>query len=1290
MALEVHWRLLIGYVCLACVLPLTGLGAWPTYRGDGGRSGYTAEALPKKLTPDWVYRAPPPCPAWPSADSRAGFDRAYHVVVAEGRVFFGSSADGVVYALDTATGRECWSFITGGPVRLAPAVADGRVYVAADDGFLYCLSVQAQEGVARPTLHWSVRGGPSDSLVLGNDRVISRWPARGGPVVRDGIVYFGAGIWPSEGIFIYALDAVTGRRRWCNNEGGSLYMAQPHGGAYAASGVSARGYLAVDDDRLFVPSGRSVPAVLDRANGKLLHFHLGERVNVKTGGSDILVGEGYFLNGGVFFDSETGQRLAGGPRYVFPELTAETSSETVWWAKGHVHVGRWETLDKKDRKGGSVQTRVLTETASFSVPYGGSALIRAAGDAVSAGKGADGYGVAVLDIATGKMRFSVSIEGKPLGLAVAEGRLFVSTDRGTIHCLSGMGGEAPRVIEIVLERVSRLDSQTAIAVEEILRFGASTEGWCVDLGCGTGDLACALAQRTDLRICAVDADRKNVEAARRRLRGAGLLGSRVTVHHAAANGSQLPPYFANLVVSGRSVTGGADVVMKDDVVRLQHPFSGRAWLGRPGALVSFSPPGLPGSGEWTHQYADAGNTNCSADTLVHGPLGALWFKDFGFTMPNRHGRGPAPLFVRGRLIVEGRDAIRCIDAYNGRVLWEYALPGILAANDQEHIMGVSGTGSNVCADQSSVYVRRERDCLCLDLATGVLLRTIPAPSNSQDGKPGTWGYLACVGSTLFGTLADIAHIVEFRYGRGDMSTQFTEAEMLFALDARTGQEKWRHVPEHSIRHNTIAIGNGRVHFIDRAQAPFDRLDPAYTGRKGRRDVQPFPPGTLVSLDAKTGRELWRNADNIWGTLLALSTEHNVLVMAYQNTAFKLRSELGGRMAAFGGADGKRVWDVEAAYKSRPMLSGRKIYAQPGDWDLLTGERGTFEFSRTYGCGTISASRTMLLFRSGTFGFVDLTGDYGTENYGGFRPGCWINAIPAGGLVLVPDATDRCRCSYLIKSSVALIPHGVRAPRLRPATAAVPGPLSVTVKSDSDTDQIRYTSDGSSPTHEATLYRGPVTVNQTSVLKARVFRDGMPPSPVTTGRFVIDPAIVSIDGDSWVVHDAPGRSGASRWKIANGTATETSNYYVGEAKDRDARTERPGTCRIYTAGSEWGDGELNVELASSDNDGLGIVFRWQAPDRYLLWAMDAERRFHVLACKNGDTYQVLDVAEAGYKANKWYRVKVALEGDNVAVSIDGQPDLSAKGVALRNGTFGFYAWGCNGAKFRGASWRPEVP
>ena len=74
-------------------------------------------------------------------------------------------------------------------------------------------------------------------MCLGNERMISRWPARGGPVVFDDTVYYAAGIWPSGGVYLHALDAATGDVVWSNGETGGLLMPQPHGGAEARSGV---------------------------------------------------------------------------------------------------------------------------------------------------------------------------------------------------------------------------------------------------------------------------------------------------------------------------------------------------------------------------------------------------------------------------------------------------------------------------------------------------------------------------------------------------------------------------------------------------------------------------------------------------------------------------------------------------------------------------------------------------------------------------------------------------------------------------------------------------------------------------------------------------------------------------------------------------------------------------------------------------------------------------------------------------------------------------------------------
>ncbi|MBL7134253.1 MAG: chitobiase/beta-hexosaminidase C-terminal domain-containing protein, partial [Phycisphaerae bacterium] len=107
---------------------------------------------------------------------------------------------------------------------------------------------------------------------------------------------------------------------------------------------------------------------------------------------------------------------------------------------------------------------------------------------------------------------------------------------------------------------------------------------------------------------------------------------------------------------------------------------------------------------------------------------------------------------------------------------------------------------------------------------------------------------------------------------------------------------------------------------------------------------------------------------------------------------------------------------------------------------------------------------MLLFRSATLGYRDVLADRPTTDYGGIRPGCWINTIPAGGLVLMPDATTGCKCSYLNKATIALQPRGAWPPAIHPDGGVFGQSGTVTIQSPASTPgaKIRYTLDGWKP------------------------------------------------------------------------------------------------------------------------------------------------------------------------------------------------------------------------------------
>jgi len=1042
----------IATTCLLAVFSGTAaIGEdWPTYRHDVARSGVTSEQIATPLYESWVFKARhAPQPAWGDPKPkpvenilelrRMHFDDAFQPVVADGAVYFGSSANNKVYCLDAATGAIRWTTITGGPVRLAPMVAAGQVLVGSDDGYAYCLD--AKDGSVR----WKFHAAPEDRRVLGHGKMISLWPLRTGVAVDDGMAYFSAGIFPAEGVFLYAVDAETGREIWRNDTGGE----EPQ------SRISPQGYLLASPSSLYVPMGRVSPATYDRATGRLAAASpfFGKTVG---GTYALLAGEDMYTG----TEELVGYRAAGRDRFAsFPGRKMVVTDQTAYLATNTELIA----MDRKNAK-----------TVLWKLPCRCADSLILAGDVLLAG--GEGEVVAV-DTASGKRIWSGQVDGIAKGLAVADGRLLATTDKGTIHCFVPQArswhAEITEAVQDDPFAGSPHEAMFRQAAETILEETGIKRGYCLVLGLETGELALELARRSELMIYAVSPHADKVAAARRKLDAAGVYGARVCVEQWPLNAVPYADYFANLIVSETAMLRGELPGDGDEMFRMLKPLGGKAMIGQPakvadgvkplktaalkewlaesklpgskildrdGAWATITRGPLPGAGSWTHQYANPGNTACGDDQLVKAPFGVLWFGRPGPRhMVNRHARAAGPLSLDGRLFIQGENTVMAYDAYNGLKLWQRDIPGAIRTS-------ASHDSSNLALSRDGLFVAVGDKCLKLDPATGETKTTYLLPP-AADAKPRRWAYVARVDNLLIGSRA----------------TGKNQSECLFAVDGDTGKLLWVHEAK-QIPHNAIAIADGslflassdasegqRGKIIEARRAEIEKL-PEDQRAAAERELEKIDVRLVTALDLRTGEIRWQvpldatqcggfhAGKNDHSAILAAMVRDGVIVFFgvyldghYWNQFFAGQFNT-RRITALSAENGRLLWSKQIGFRVRPLIVGDTLHAEPWAYDLKTGEPRTrvhpitgetvrWQFSRVgHHCGLPCAAPHCMFFRSWNLGYYDLDGDYGSMHFGAQRPGCWINFIPAGGLLLVPEASAGCMCAFPNMCSIVFQPR----------------------------------------------------------------------------------------------------------------------------------------------------------------------------------------------------------------------------------------------------------------------------
>lgn len=1068
---------------------------WPTYNHDKARSGVTSEQLPPTLAECWRFQAThPPQPAWPPPAAQdfwhnynklrptVIYDRAFHCVAVRDTVYFASSADFSVYALDAKTGKVQWIFYTTGPVRLAPTIVGNKLYVGSDDGCMYCLSTD------NGSLIWKFDVATEKRMVMGNGRMISLWPVRTGVIVDGDKVFFGAGLFPIQGAFLFALNAENGSALWKQK-----------------IDVSPQGYLLTSSRRLYVPTGRTGPVSFSRENGTL------QGKFSSAGGAYTLLVEDTLVTGpgrGVkqlnAANVTTKETMAtfGGLRMIVKghiaymqsekDLTALDRRKYLALSKERINFTRRQKqireqlkkLPKNSPRTGkladdlrNIQRSLDKNKESLAQcfiwkrachhPY---SLIMAGQTLFVGGKDK----VAALNTTDGRESWSASVNGAAYGLSVANGRLFVSTDKGTIHCFtdrSTLPSQRPERIHLEAgnDPYSRDDSTDlyALAAQQIVEEANIHQGYCLVLGCEEGRLAYEIAKRTKLQVVAVEEDVQKVAIAREKLHRAGSYGSRITVHHGSLDKLPYPPYFANLIVSERTLISGELPPSACEMFRVLRPCGGTAMIGQlkqrnklkqtnlerwlndatiPDwkiskqnglwAIIRREP--IPGSGEWTQLYANASHTANSGDQL-RGPMALQWFGKPGpRSMIDRHHRPMSSLVKDGRIFVPTVEGIIAVDAYNGTELWR------LDAPNSKRIGALKDSGHMLVTDEY-LYIAVEDQCWAIDVSTGARKKNLSIPE-SDDLYKRDWGYLNHNGNTLIGTgqKARASFFKQDFHGQPDNGSHVLEGDFrpvivsdyLFAVDRHTGAIRWTY-RDGTIMNSAITIGDGRIYFAQCSNPDIMR------DNTGRLRIDEFCSKDLfiVALDAETGEEIWKRPFRFpYEHIMFLNYAEKTLLFT---GTYNKNDQVHYRLFAFNADSGEEKWRTDyvglnvagtepygtggshGEQWQHPVINGRSLYSRPYAFDLHTGQKKKYHVYRGgHGCGGLTGSAYYLYGRGSNPRMypIEVESTKGIPLTQVTRPGCWLNVIPAGGLILVPESSSGCTCEYSLQSSLAFTPR----------------------------------------------------------------------------------------------------------------------------------------------------------------------------------------------------------------------------------------------------------------------------
>ena len=559
--------------------------------------------------------------------------------------------------------------------------------------------------------------------------------------------------------------------------------------------------------------------------------------------------------------------------------------------------------------------------------------------------------------------------------------------------------------------------RTSELARQILKATGVKGGVIVHIGCGDGRLTAALRAGDRFVVQGLDADAKNVVAAREHIRSLGLYG-RVSVEQ--WSGKRLPHVdnLVNLVVA--EALSDAD---PDEVMRILAPL-GVAYVKQGEGWTKTVKPWPKEIDEWPQHFHGADNNAVAQDRVVGPPRHVQWIAEpqwmrSHLTLPSI----TSFISSKGRLFtiedqasiehpaLPGKFALVARDAFNGIVLWQRRFPDwqpvniytkFTPAQLQRRLVAVGDTV--YCTPGLSAAVT------AMDAASGKVLKVYQGTERTQE--------FAFDRGVLYVVIGDPTDTAGIGVPRGGLGTSAFPARAygpeipklanpkssIVAIRADSGRKLWQKSGSDTARYQGTSLAvRGQYAVYCTASA-------------------------VVCLDRTTGRQVWRT-----GATVAMGNKPGITpALVLSDSAVYLADEK--KLTAYSLKDGAKIWtggaklnhfkaaDVflaagvvwSAYYNGHDPKTGRIVKTLS---QKMTGPMGHDRCYRNR-----ITDRYYINTKTGGSDFLGLDGSGEFPNPWA-RSTCGIGHLPCNGLLYLGPPACSC-CNWVMLNAMnALAPEG---------------------------------------------------------------------------------------------------------------------------------------------------------------------------------------------------------------------------------------------------------------------------